>query len=273
MPGLAWSPLDSLLVSHGVSRSIPVLDFDPATKAVVHKRDRTINPDRVSIWADDRSDPFEQAGAWKLNKDGTFDVFRDDFFQRVGDRKVNFIEDYMGPFFARVAENIRAINPDWILFAELDPLSGFFGPGFPADTPPNTVNAGHWYDVRALSTKTFNPNFSLGTITGEIAEAADELQARYERQLGKFARMSETVNGGAPTLIGECGIPFDLNGAEAYRAFKAGDRSDTPWTPHIVALDLMYNALDTLLINSTQWNYLRRIATIWLLATAGIRRI
>ena len=92
-------------------------------------------------------------------------------------------------------------------------------------------------------------------MTGEIATAAEQIQARYERQLGKFARMSETVNGGAPTLIGECGIPFDLNGAEAYRAFQAGDRSDTPWTPHIVALDLMYNALDTLLINSTQWNY------------------
>ena len=250
-----WSPLDGLLVSRGVARSIPVLDFDRETKTVVHKRDRTINPGRVSIWADDRSDPFEHAGAWKLNKDGTFDVLRDDFFQRVGDRKVNFIEDYMGPFFARVAENIREINPDWILFAELDPLSGFFGPGFPADTPPNTVNAGHWYDVVTLSTKTFNPNFSLGAMTGEVAEAAEHLQARYEHQLGKIARMSETVNGGAPTLIGECGIPFDLNGAEAYRAFKAGDRSDTPWTPHIIALDLMYNALDTLLINSTQWNY------------------
>jgi hypothetical protein len=46
-----------------------------------------------------------------------------------------------------------------------------------------------------------------------------------------------------------------LNGAEAYRAFAAGDRTDTPWTPHIIALDLMYNALDTLLISSTQWNY------------------
>jgi hypothetical protein len=254
-PGLAWSPIDGLLVSHGVARPIPVLSFDPETKAVVHKRDRTINPDRISIWLDDRCDPFEQAGAWKLNKDGTFDVLRDDFFQRVGDRKVNFIEDYMGPFFAQVAKNMREINPDWILFAELDPHSGFFGPGFPADTPQNTVNAGHWYDVVTLATKTFNPNFSLGTMTGEIAEAADELQSRYERQLGKYAKMSETVNGGAPTLIGECGIPFDLNGAEAYRAFKAGDRSDTPWTPHIVALDLMYNALDTLLINSTQWNY------------------
>src|SRR5258708_37457937 len=131
------------------------------------------------------------------------------------------MEDYMGPCRVLVAENIRCITPAWILFAELDPLSGFFGPGFPGETPPNTVNAGHWYDVVTLATKTFNPNFSLGAMTGEIAAAAKELQARYERQLGKIARMSETVHGGAPTLIGEGGIPFDLNGAEAYRAFKA----------------------------------------------------
>ncbi len=255
VPGMAWSPLDGLLVSHGVTRSIPVLDFDPAAKAAVHKRDQTVNPGRISIWATDQADPFEQAGAWKLNKDGTFDVLREDFFQRVGDRKVNFVEDYMGPFFASVAENIRAINPDWILFAELDPLAGFFGPGFPTDTPPNSVNAGHWYDVVTLATKTFNPSFSLDVLTGEVASAAEQIEARYERQLGKIARMSETVKGGAPTLIGECGIPFDLNGAEAYRAFESGDRSDTPWTPHIIALDLMYNALDNLLINSTQWNY------------------
>ena len=255
MPGLAWSPLDGLLVSHGVARSIPDLEFDPMVKAAVHRKDRTINPERISIWTEGRSDPFQDAGAWRLNQDGTFDVFRHDFFQRVGDRKVNFIEDYMGPFFARVAENIRAINPAWLLFAELDPFSGFFGPAFPAGTPPNSVNANHWYDVFILATKTFSPNFSLDVMTGEIATAAEDIQSRYERQLGKIARMSETVNRGAPTLIGECGIPFDLNGAEAYRTFAAGDRSDTPWTAQIIALDLMYNALDTLLINSTQWNY------------------
>ncbi len=255
MPGLAGSPLDGLLVSHGIARSIPVLEFDPAAKAAVHKQDRTINPERISIWARGQSDPFQDAGAWRLNNDGSFDVLREDFFQRVGDRKVSFIEDYMGPFFARVAENIRQINPDWMLFAELDPLSGFFGPRFPAETPPNSVNAGHWYDVVMAATKMFSPNFSLDVLTGEIATAAEQIQARYQRELGKMAGMSETVKGGAPTLIGEFGIHFDLNGAGAYRAFHAGDRSDAPWTAHIIALDLMYNALDTLLINSTQWNY------------------
>jgi len=255
MPGLAGSPLDGLLVSHGITRSVPLLEFDPAAKAAVHKRDQTINPGHVSIWTSGRSDPFQDAGAWRLNNDGSFDVLREDFFKRVGDRKVNFIEDYMGPFFARVAENIRRINPHWILFAELDPFSGFFAPRFPAGTPPNTVNAGHWYDVVLAATKMFSPNFSLDVLTGEISTTAERIQARYERELGKMAAMSETVNGGAPTLIGEFGIHFDLNGAEAYRAFAAGDRSDAPWTAHIIALDLMYNALDNLLINSTQWNY------------------
>lgn len=255
MPGLAWSPIDGLAVSHGLTRTIPMLEFDPAIMSAVPRRDETINPDRISIWISGRRDPFQDAGAWRLNPDGSFDVLRDDFFERVGDREVSLVDDYFGPFLRSVAENIRAINPDWMLFAELDPLSGFRGIAFPADTPSNTVNASHWYDIFTLASKTFSPNFSLDLFTGERATRAAEIQARYERQLGTIAKMSESLVGGAPTLIGECGIPFDLNGAEAYRAFQSGDRSDVPWTAHIIALDLMYNALDTLLINSTQWNY------------------
>ena len=254
-PGIAWSPIDGLLVSHGVTRAIPELGYDKTLKRAVVRRERAMNPRAVSIWRKGGTDPFEQAGAWRLGGDGGHEILREDFFQRVGDRKVSFIEDYMGPFFTRVAENMRAINPDWILFAELDPLSGFLGPGFPADTPARSVNAGHWYDIVTLGTKTFRTDFNLGAMSGETASAAAQIQTRYEQQLGRFAKASERIGGGAPTLIGEFGIPFDLNGADAYRAFDGGDRSDTPWTPHIVALDLMYNALDALLINSTQWNY------------------
>ncbi len=253
--GLAWSPIDAMLVSHGVTRVIPVLAYDKALKRAAVTRERTMNERMVSIWKDGARDPFQAAGAWRLRADGGFEILREDFFQRVGDRAVNFIEDYMGPFIVRVAKSMRAINPDWILFAELDPLSGFLGPGFPADTPPQTVNAGHWYDIVTLGTKTFRTDFTLDAMSGETAAAAAQLQTRYEQQLARFAKTSERIGGGAPTLIGEFGIPFDLNGAQAYRAFHAGDRSAVPWTPHIVALDMMYNALDTLLLSSTQWNY------------------
>ncbi len=254
-PGLAWSPLDGLLVSRGISRAVPMLEFDRISRAMVAKREQTMNPKRVSIWKDGAIDPFEQAGAWRLQADGSYEVVRDNFFQRVGDRSVDYIADYLGPFFARVAANIREVNPEWILFAELDPLSGFLGAGFPIDIPQNTVNADHWYDIITLATKAFNPNFDLNLSTGKSAKEAAQIQERYLRQLGTIASISERINRGAPTLIGECGIPFDLNDAEAYRAFTAGDNSDAPWTPHIIALDLMYNALDALLINSTQWNY------------------
>lgn len=253
--GLAWSPIDGLLVSHGVTRKIPVLGYDKALKRTVVRRERSINERGVSIWQEGRVDPFEQAGAWRRGPGGRYEILRDDFFQRVGDRKVNFIEDYIGPFFTRVAENMRAINPDWILFAELDPLSGFLGPGFPAETPKNSVNAGHWYDIVTLGTKTFRTDLSLGPMSGETAAIAEQIQTRYEQQLGRLAKTSERIGDGVPTMVGEFGIPFDLNGAEAYRAFRDGNRSDIPWTPHIVALDLMYNALDALLINSTHWNY------------------
>ena len=46
-----------------------------------------------------------------------------------------------------------------------------------------------------------------------------------------------------------------MDDAAAYKAWDAGDRSEGPWEKHIIALDLMYNALDQLLMNSTQWNY------------------
>ncbi len=254
-PGLAWSPLDGILLSHGVPRAVPVLGYDRDARRVTVKHERVMNPNRISIWLEGATDPFLQAGALRLSADGSFDVLREDFFQRAAGRRVNVVDDYMGAFFVRVADNLRAINPDWLLFAELDPLSGFFRDRFPANTPAATVNSSHWYDIRTLGSKTFDPDFGMAGATAEKAEATDHLQAVYTRQLEHFAKVSEHINGGAPTLIGEFGIPFDLNGAAAYQAFAQGDRSDAPWKPHIVALDLMYNALDALLLNSAQWNY------------------
>jgi len=254
-PGLAWSPLDGLLVSHGCARAVPMLEFDRSQRRMVADREQTLNPKRISIWKESAVDPFEQAGAWKLHADGSFEVIRDDFFQRVGDRRVDHVADYMAPFFARVADNMREINPDWMLFAELDPFSAFVGQGFPPDMPANTVNASHWYDIKTLTSKTFRVDFDL-ELSGDTAAAeAARIEQSYTQQLGRITAMSNALSGRAPTLIGEFGIPFDLNRAEAYRAFQSGDHRDAPWTPHIIALDLMYNALDALLISSTQWNY------------------
>jgi hypothetical protein len=56
-----------------------------------------------------------------------------------------------------------------------------------------------------------------------------------------------------PTLIGEFGIPFDLDDGAAYEAWAAGERD--VWRAHSAALGLMYDAMDRRLLSSTLWNY------------------
>jgi hypothetical protein len=55
--------------------------------------------------------------------------------------------------------------------------------------------------------------------------------------------------------VGECGIPFDMNERMAYRRWAAGARDPSIWSTQTLALELLYNALDRLLLSSTQWNY------------------
>jgi hypothetical protein len=254
-PGLAWSPLDGLAVARGLPREIPFLAIDFNERKILPVRTERINPDGVSIWLGGRSCPFEAEGAYRLDDSG-IEAQDEDFFGGRDGHRLEMARDFMGTFFARVAARIRAINPDWLLFAELDPGARSTA-GFPAETPSGTVNAGHWYDIVTLVTKQFlYPNW-YNPFSGRVLEGAAAIEGAYREQLGRVKSMAATLNGGAgaPTVIGEFGIPFDLAEGAAYAAWEAGDRSDAPWERHVIALDLMYNALDHLLIGSMQWNY------------------
>jgi len=104
-------------------------------------------------------------------------------------------------------------------------------------------------------TKMFMYPVALDPFSGRALAGKEEIEAHYAGQLGRVKLASDSIAGGAPTLIGEFGIPFDLDGGSAYEAWARGDRSAAPWSAHLIALDLMYNALDRHLLSSTQWNY------------------
>lgn len=254
-PGLAWSPLDGLAVARGLTRVIPDLGIDPKEFRIRSKGEVTVNAARVPIWLKGAECPFERAGAYRLRGDD-IEAVDEFFFLKHEGRTVAMERDFMGPFFQRVAARIRAIDPDWLLFAELDPGEGL-AHGFPKDTPRGTVNASHWYDIVTLATKQFNYPKWINPFSGRVLEGPDAIEDAYTRQLGFIKENAKTLNDGtgAPTLIGEFGIPYDLDHAAAYKAWAAGDRGPKPWERHVIALDLMYNAMDALLINSTQWNY------------------
>jgi len=220
--GPALSPADQLAMLAGRPVTVPVLKGGEVVG------EQVMNPDGVRVWTD--QDPFE-AG------------LREDLFTHAGGHALSLADDAYGPFFQRVAETIRAHNPDWAVFAEMDPYAVFAKRGFPAVLPERTINAGHWYDVRLLHTKDYDAK-------SDPVETA----ARYVRQLAHLKREAEAFEGGAPALVGEFGIPYDLDHGEAYAAWDRGER-DGIWAKHEAALTAMYDALDQLHLHSTQWNY------------------
>jgi len=256
-PGPAWSPIDGLLVARGVPRSVPFMRFDANEKKMTVQGEERANDNHVSIWRDGVECPFEQAGAYRLGANDEAEDINETFFTRKGGEEVSLEADYMMPFFSRVADAIREVNPAWMVFAELDPQRESTHEGFPEGSPDNTVNASHWYDVVTLATKEFHFPTWINPFSGRTIEGAEAIEDYYEKQLSHTKDTAKTLNGGdgAPTLIGEIGIPYDLDNAAAYKAWANGDRSEAPWEKHIIALDLMYNVLDRLLLSSTQWNY------------------
>lgn len=241
----AWTPLDGLKVARGLSVSLSTVtgttpDGEPVRAQV------PVNPGRVSIWLPGVADPFEQAGAWKL-ENGEAAALDEDFFCRGPQGPLRLDRDCMAPFFNGVARTIREVRPDWLLFAEINPHSIIRGGTFPADMPPATVNASHWYDVVLLWSKRFD--------AGMTDAQRKELKERYRFQLGYLRSLGQRLNGGAPTLIGEFGIPYDVNDGESFKRWAQGERGAGVWEAQSQALALTYEVLDELLLSSTQWNY------------------
>jgi hypothetical protein len=249
--GPIWSALDGLALASGIPRDLPVVA--PGRGVVGAQR---MNEDAVSIWLPGREDPFRVAGVWDMT-DGRPVALQDDHFLRVDGREVEANRDYMAPFFARAATTIRAVRDDWLLFAEVDPFGMIAGHGFPVTTPERTVNASHWYDLSALVTKRFSDKHRVNLLTGEAQESGAAIEDAYLSEMTRVAATARTLNGGdgAPTLLGECGIQYDMNDADAYSRWAAGERDPSIWAMQTAALDLMYNAIDRLLLSSTQWNY------------------
>ena len=251
LKGEAWSPLDALAVASGIPRTLPVVEFGRGVTG-----QRVMNRNGVSIWLPGREDPFRAAGVWDVDAEGRPCALRPDHFRVVDGREISAEADYMGPFFREVAATVRGVRPDWLIFAEVDPFAALSGDhGFPENMPENTVNASHWYDLAALVTKQYDPQRSFDLLSGTMLEGREGVTDGYVAGLARIKKLGDDLNGGAPTLIGEFGIPYDLNGRDAYERWAAGERDQKVFDIHAEALGRMYDALDRLLLNSTQWNY------------------
>ena len=251
---LALSPLDALLMARGVAREVP--RYARIEGGTVERVGGALaNAGGVSIWRPGVSCPFEAAGVYRLVMEGV-DVLRHDHFVSTNGAPVDVEKDFLLPFFRRVAAVVRRERADWLVFAEINPYKALAAGSFPPGMPERCVNASHWYDFALLRTKKFNYDQAVGAPFGVAMPDTAPLRERYIRELSTIAGLAEGLAPtGAPTLIGEFGLPFDLDDSAAYIAWRRGDRSRSVWAKQIAAQGLMYDAMDQLLLSSTQWNY------------------
>jgi hypothetical protein len=93
----------------------------------------------------------------------------------------------------------------------------------------------------------FIPWVQLDQENGKLILGRKKADAFYAERLLAAKDWTRQHMGNMPCLLGEFGLPFDMNGR---KAFKSGD-----YRAHEQAFTRYYDAIDRALLHSTVWNY------------------
>ncbi|KAJ7118441.1 glycoside hydrolase [Mycena crocata] len=193
---------------------------------------------------------------WDRNKDVAV-VLRENYFVKhpLTGESIDWYTDFYYPFLHKWVERVRGVSPpEKIVFVEAIPNEFCPASWTPEHCVPNMVYAPHWYDLNALFAKAFG-DFTVN-VQG-LSRGMFPLKAFYWGQKGARENFSlqirNVVEGGykslgeTPVLIGECGVPMDMNKGEAFES------DDFTWQARM--MDAMITGLERSLVGFTLWNY------------------
>ena len=249
--GYAFTPIDAILTGSGYTRVVGYKEIKRL--GVKETRRDELNKEKVSCWLESAEDIWKKEGVWGLDKDGNPIIQNNDYFVVKEGKKIDFYQDYLSPFINNYAKSIREIIPEVIIFFESHPIRILRGEKLTLNVPKNVVHAGHWYDGVTLGTKRSMIRANYDLLVDKVVVGKKNVQEMFIRQLGNIKSIAQSIHGGIPTLIGEFGLPFDLNKKVAYQKFI--DTPEEAWEKHIKLLTMYYNALDANLLHATHWNY------------------
>lgn len=219
--------------------------YDLGLTGFVKTGKKTLNPGREKAWLNGRKDIWEQHKVWGLDNNGTPVILQPQYFSKVNGHPVNFYRDYFKPFLNRFIQEIQPVAPKSIFFVEGVP--GENGLIWGKEDFGNIVHAAHWYDDITLVTKRFVNWFTMDTRNAKVVLGRRAVKHCFSDQIADTIGHSTGKMGGVPTLIGETGIPFDMNHKRAYRT---GD-----FNKQECAMDATMSALEDNLASFTLWNY------------------
>ncbi len=206
---------------------------------------KTVNEKEIRAWQKGIECLWKQQGVWTLDDKDNPVLLNPYYFNEVAGEKVDFSSQYLKPFINRFSQSVWKVDENAIIFFEGVPE--FSMAEWKDLDASRMVNATHWYDGATLLTKKFNPNFTMNTDTMKLVFGKKNVKQVFYSQLNTIKQFSKEKLGDIPTVIGEFGVPFDLNNK---RSFTTGD-----FKTQVQALDLYYQIIEELFLNSTIWNY------------------
>jgi hypothetical protein len=237
------TPFQSMVLGAGISQSVE--RYALTTWGMKRIGTQELNASRVRVWREGFDCIWRQNGVWDFDESGAARSLRPDHFAQVNGRAVEFARDYYRPFANRFARAIREVDPDAVIFVEAEPTQ--WPPRWTSIDARSIVWAPHWYDAMVLLTKRFNPLVAVDSRTAKLVFGPGTIRRSFAAQLAHLKNGAAEQLGGVPTLIGECGIPFDL---QEKRAYRTGD-----FSAQTKAMDRTFRAIEDNLQNVTLWNY------------------
>jgi len=237
------SPYQSMLLGSGFPQNVEywrITMLGPRRTGTRH-----LNPAGVCAWQKPGGGIWQQHGVWDVDASGNPHLLRPDYFYTSNGSEVDFNQDFLRPFVNRFAAGIRGVDPGALIFMETTPEH--LPPSWGAEDADNMVYAPHWYDPVALTLKRNLPLLGYDTARRRILVGRQRIRQRYAALLKSRKEAARTRLNGAPAIIGEIGISYDMNGGTAYRTGN--------FTPQIQAMDRSMKALEDNLLHAALWNY------------------
>jgi len=249
--GHVFTPIDAMLAGAGYTRTIGYQEVKRF--GIKETRRDELNQEKISCWLEGFEDIWKKEGVWGLDEVGNPKILKNEYFIYKNGKNINFYKDYISPFLKTYTEAIRSEFSNAIIFLTGPMESVMKGESFELDIPTNSVHAAHWYDVATIGTKRAMLKANYNLITGKPIVGKKNVLEMFFSQLEIIKNYAISFFGGIPTMIGEFGLPYDLNKKEAYEKLKA--EPEEAWKIHVKALNNYYNVLDANLLHALQWNY------------------
>ncbi|KAI9143495.1 glycoside hydrolase superfamily [Paraphysoderma sedebokerense] len=246
------SALESFALGHGIPQEVEhwVRSWPfPTRKAGT----RLLNTERQSVWLPGFTCPWKEHGVWDVDPtSGEPILLKPDYFikhPKTG-KHVDFNQDFYLPFVNEYAAAIQSVSDS--LFVLVEPIPNELPPVYsPTSHHHNIVYAPHWYDLKSVFSKSFNSFITHDVqalrISKNLVRATyfgiHGAKKNYTKQVANIKESGLTRIGAKPVVIGECGIPMDIN---ERKAFETGD-----YTHHNNFLDAVISAMESNLVHFT----------------------